>query len=210
METPFSELVQVCKTLESTTKRLEKRRVLGEFLQGVNPDEISPAVLLVIGRIFPEAESKALHVGWRTVKKALGPGKQATLFEKPLSILDVQRSFDEIAKVSGRDSVSRRTNLMKALLGRASDDEREMILRDLFQEMRHGVSEGVMLEAIADASGAGINLVRRAHMLSGDIGGVAQVALTAGPSGLERLGLSLLKPVKPMLGELAESLEDVF
>jgi len=70
METPFSELVQVCKALESTTKRLEKRRVLGEFLQGVNPDVISPAVLLVIGRIFPKAESKTLHVGWRTVKKA--------------------------------------------------------------------------------------------------------------------------------------------
>lgn len=210
METPFSELVQVCKALESTTKRLEKRRVLGEFLQGVNPDEISPAVLLVIGRIFPEAESKALHVGWRTVKKALGPGKQATLFEKPLSILDVRRSFDEIAKVSGGGSISRKTNLMKALLGRASDDERETILKNLFREMRHGVSEGIMLEAIADASGADVNLVRRAHMLSGDIGGVAQVALTSGPSGLERFGLSLLKPVKPMLGELAESLDDVF
>ena len=210
METPFSELVKTCNSLGSTTKRLEKRRALGEFLKALENEEISPAVLLIIGRIFPEADARTLHVGWSTVTKALGPGKQATLFEKPLSILDVQRSFDEIAKVSGRDSVSRRRNLIRGLLGQATTDERETILKNLFREMRHGVGEGIMLEAIADASGADVNLVRRAHMLSGDIGGVAQAALISGPSGLERFGLSLLKPVKPMLGELAENLEDVF
>ncbi|MFQ5909309.1 MAG: ATP-dependent DNA ligase [Thermoplasmata archaeon] len=210
METPFSELVEVCNSLLSTRKRLEKRKILAEFLSTLRKEEMSPAVLLIIGRIFPETDARALHVGWSTVKKALGPGKQTTLFEKPLSILDVQRSFDEVAVVSGRDSVSRRRNLIKSLLGRATDKEREIILKNLFREMRHGVSEGVMLEAIADVSGADIDLVRSAHMLSGDIGGVAEVGLTSGPSGLESFGLNLLNPVKPMLGELAENLEDVF
>jgi DNA ligase-1 len=210
METPFVELVRVCKSLESTTKRLEKRRIMKDFFGKINPNEISPSVLLIIGRIFPEAESKALNVGWKIVEKALGPGRQATFFEKPLSILDVQRSFKEIANVSGRDSVSRKTNMIKSLLGRAGEDEREIILKSFFREMRHGVSEGVMLEAVADASEAETNLVRRAYMLSGDIGQVAEVALSEGPRGLERFRITLLSPVKPMLGELAENLEDVF
>lgn len=210
METPFAELVMVCKSLESTTKRLEKRRTIKNLFGRINSDEISPAVLLIIGRIFPESESKTLNVGWRTIQKALGPGRQATLFEKPLSILDVQRSFDEIAEVSGRDSVSRKTNMIKSLLGRADEDEREIILKNFFREMRHGVSEGVMLEAIADASAADINLVRRAYMLSGNIGQVAEIALSEGPQGLERYRITLLSPVRPMLGELAEDLEDVF
>ncbi|MFQ6128267.1 MAG: ATP-dependent DNA ligase [Thermoplasmata archaeon] len=210
VKTPFSELVKICNSLGSTTKRLEKRKIIREFLMTLERDETSPAVLIIIGRIFPEAEARTLHVGWSTIKKALGPGKQATLFEKPLTILDVQRSFDEIASVSGRDSVSRRTNLIRGLFGRATKDEREIILKNLFREMRHGVSEGVMLEAIADASGAGIDLVRKAHMLSGDIGGVAEAALTSGPSGLRTFGMRVLSPVKPMLGELAENLEDIF
>lgn len=210
METPFAELVTVCRSLESTTKRLEKRRIMKGFFKRINSNEISPAVLLIIGRIFPESESKTLNVGWKTIQKALGPGRQATLFEKPLSILDVQRSFDEIAKVSGKDSVSRKTNMIKSLLGRADEDEREIILKNFFREMRHGVSEGVMLEAVADASGADINLVRRAFMLCGDIGQVAKVALAEGPQGLERFKITLMSPVKPMLGELAKNLEDVF
>lgn len=209
METHFSEIVKVCRSLESTTKRLEKREILMQLLQSLGREEISPAVLLIIGRIFPEADSKALNVGWRTISKALGPGKQSTLIDQPLTIKEVQRSFVEIAGVSGRDSVSRKRNMIGALLGRANDDERDIILKNFFREMRHGVSEGVMLEAISDAAGADINLVRRAYMLSGDIGRVAEVALTKGPEGLEGLGITLLHPVKPMLGELAEDIEEV-
>jgi DNA ligase-1 len=209
VETPFARLVQTCSLLGSTTKRLEKRRILGEFLRTLAEEEISPAVLLVIGRIFPEADARALNVGWSTVKKALGPGKQATLFEEPLSILDVKRTFDSVAEVSGRDSVSKRRNLLKGLLGRATPEEQEIILKNLFREMRHGVSEGVMLEAIADSSGVEVSLVRRAHMLSGDIGAVAGVALVSGSSVLESFGLNLFVPIKPMLGGLSETLEEV-
>jgi DNA ligase-1 len=210
VETPFSELVKTCSLLESTTKRLEKRRVLVDFLGTLMKGEVSPAVLLIVGRSFPEADARALNVGWSTIENALGPGRQATLLEKPLSILDVQRSFGDIAEVSGRDSVSKRRNILKGLLGRATSEEREIILKNLFREMRHGVSEGVMLEAIADSSETDISLVRRAHMLSGDLGAVAEVALSSGSKALERLGLDIFSPVKPMLGELAEALEGVF
>jgi len=84
--TPFSELAALCRALEATRKRKEKTRLLAEFLKGLEPEEVGPAVLLVVGSVFPEFDSRALEVGWRTVKGALEGSKQTTLFSEPLPV----------------------------------------------------------------------------------------------------------------------------
>jgi len=198
-ETAFSELARVCSALRATTKRLEKREIISTFLKSLRRDEVSVAVLLIIGRMFPESEGRALNVGWATLKKALEGGRQATLIESPLTILEVQRNLAEIAAASGPDSVKTKRRLLEGLLGRASEEEREVILQNIFGEMRHGVNEGVMLEALADASGAEMETVRLANMLSGDLGLVATTALGGGSEALQSLGLTLFTPIKPML-----------
>ncbi len=209
-ETPFSELTRVCVELRATTKRLEKRRILADFLKRLRPGEISPATLLVIGKTFPESETRPLNLGWATVKKSLRGGRQTTLASTPLTIGEVQRTLLQIAALSGSESTKAKRRLLDGLLGRASSDEREIILRNIFGEMRHGVSEGVMLEALADASGASADTVRLANMLGGDIGLVAEAALHGGPEALGRLGLSMFTPIKPMLAEDCESAEEAF
>ncbi len=209
-ETPLLSLVEVCQNLSSTTKRLEKRRMISEFLKSLEPEEIGPAVLLIIGRIFPEVESKALNIGYRTIQKARGRTKQALLVEEPLTIIGLQKNFEEMKKISGKDSMKKKGHMLEALLGRASGPEQETILRNIYGEMQHGVSEGVMLDAVADASGSDPRLVRRANMLTGDIANVATVAMTRGEDAIREIGLDLFSPVKPMLAELAEDLGDVF
>ncbi len=208
-ETPFAALADLTRRLEATTKRLEKRRLIAEFLHGLRREEVSPAVLLIVGRIFPEAESKSLNVGWATLKKALGATRQARLEAAPLTVLDVRRAFEEIAAAGGPDSVRIRRRLLEALLGQASPGEREVLLKNVFGEMRIGVNEGVILEAIADAAGVPADSVRAAHMLLGDLGRVAEVALFEGAAGLASHGLRLLSPVKPMLAEMADDLDEV-
>src|SRR5947199_3843126 len=79
----------------------------------------------------------------------------------------------------------------------------------LLGEMRIGVVEGVLLDAIAKASEVPRQLVRRAHMLHGDIGDVAKIAMTEGSVAIEKVGLRLFIPVKPMLAEMAESIPPV-
>jgi len=76
-------------------------------------------------------------------------------------------------------------------------------------EMRIGVVEGVLLDAIAEASGVTRDLVRRAHMLHGDIGNVASLAMSKGATALERISLRLFIPVKPMLAEMADDADQV-
>ncbi len=207
--TPFASLVALARALEGTSKRLEKRALLAQFLRSLRRDEVPPAVHLIVGRIFAEADSRALNVGWATLRKALTGTRQSALISEPLTILEVSRAFAQIAEAHGADSTNARRRLLESLLGRASAEEREILFREISGEMRIGVNEGVMLEAIADAAGAEPEVVRTAHMFLGDLGEVADIALAEGADALKTRSLRLLSPVKPMLAELAEDLEEV-
>jgi len=208
-ETPFARLAELTTKLEATSKRLEKRALLAAFLKSLRRDEVPPAVHLIIGRIFAESDSRALNVGWATLKKALTGTKQATLVPRPLTILEATHMFAQIAEARGADSTRARRRLLESLLGRASEEERDVLLRNVFGEMRIGVNEGVMLEGIADAAGVDAESVRTAHMFLGDLGLVAEIALFEGALGLRSRGLRLLAPMKPMLAEMAEDLDEV-
>ncbi len=208
-ETPFSTIADLAAKLQDTAKRLEKRRLIAECLRSLRPDEVAPAVLILTSRIFPESEQKALNVGWATMGKALNRGRQATFVDRPLTILEVQRTFEAIAATTGKDSVVRKRRLLESLFGRASDAEREWLLRSMFVDMRIGASEGVMLEAIADAANTEAEVVRFANMLAGDLGRTATVAVLEGEAGLRALGFRLFTPVKPMMAEMAGDLQEV-
>lgn len=206
----FVELAELCERLSKTAKRLEKVRMIGEFLKKLEKGEIAPAVLLVVGEIFPEASSKTLEIGYATISRIFETHSQETLFEKPLTILNVVEFFEKIAKTSGAGSRENKELLLRSMLERASELEAKYIVKNIFGEMQHGVGEGVMLEAIAKASGTSLDLVRRALMFSGNLGRVAEVALTSGEEGLKKIGLTLFNPVKPMLAQMAYSAKEVF
>src|SRR5207245_5915912 len=76
-------------------------------------------------------------------------------------------------------------------------------------DIRICVVAGALMDAIAEAVGGTRQLVRRAHMLHGDIGDVARLAITEGAAALEKVGLRLFVPVKPMLAEMAEDIPQV-
>jgi DNA ligase-1 len=206
----FSELAELCEKLSRTTKRLEKVRMVSEFLKKLKREEIAPAVLLIVGEIFPESSSKTLEIGFATISRILESTPQKTLFQKPLTILNVADYFDRIAKVTGPKSRENKELLLRSMLERASELEAKYIVKNIFGEMQHGVGEGVMLEAIAKASNTGLDLVRRALMFSGNLGKVAEAALTSGEEGLKAISLTLFHPVKPMLAQMAYSFQEVF
>ena len=96
-ETPFAVLAEVVERLEATSKRLEKRAILGVFLRSLRREEVAPAVHLVIGRSFAEVDPRVLNVGWATLRKASSKTKQTSLEAEPLTILEVSRAFAQIA-----------------------------------------------------------------------------------------------------------------
>ena len=208
MATPFSRLAELCKALEATTKRTEKTRLISEFLSRRKPEEISPSILLVIGQVFPEFDPRTLEVGWSTMKRVLERGKQTTLLRDQLSINRVYSILSEIAITKGPSSRKLKERLLVGLISDAGREEVEILVRIIFGEMRIGVNEGVMLDALAEASGAPLSLVRRAVMLTGNLGEVALVAITQGEKGLEGIRPELFVPLKPMLAETVDKPEE--
>jgi DNA ligase-1 len=207
--TPFSELAKLCRALEATTKRKEKTRLLAEFLNGLRPDEVAPAALMVVGSIFPEFDPRTLEVGWRTMKGVLEGGRQTTLFDETLTIGRVHETLVKIAEASGPGSRRVKGGLLEGLISRADPAEVEVLVRIIFGEMRIGVNEGMMLEGIAEAVGVKTGLVRRALMLTGDLGEVARVALEAGEEGLEGFKMRMFVPLKPMLATMSYDIGEV-
>ena len=170
---------------------------------------MSPAVLFLAGRAFPESDPRVLDISYATISevgKSLG---QKRLTEHPLTIIEVYRTLGRIAETSGSGSRERKTSLLQTLLTQATPLEAEYLVRMMLGEMRIGVVEGVLLDAISSASGVNKQLVRRAHMLHGDIGDVARLAIENGTEGLAKVSLRLFVPVKPMLAEMADSIKQV-
>ncbi len=238
-ETPFLALALLGERLEKTRKRLELAGLIADFLKGLGPEEIGPGVRLLIGQVFPEWDSRALNLGWRAVSKIL-PGLTAPskddlatiqaeavdggewarlLLERarieppqppPLPLWEVYRAFEEIAETAGPGSRRKKEELLNSLFLRAQPVEAKYIVKNVVREMRHGVSEGILLDAIAQATEVPKKLARRANMLCGDLGEVAFIALTEGQAGLERIRPHLLRPLKPMLAQMADGVAQAF
>jgi DNA ligase-1 len=238
-ETSFARLAQLGEQLERTTKRGELAALLSGFLSDLSAEEIPPAVRLTIGQVFPEWDGRALNVSWKAVMVVVDELVDATpavrdgafaeavdggeavrlLLERarrsppsppPLTILEVYRTFEEIATTAGRGSVTRKEALLHGLFERATPVEAKYLAKVIYQEMRHGVSEGIMLDGIAKAAGAKARLVGRANQLWGDVGEVARVALVEGETALKTAGVRLFHPLKPMLAQTAEEIAEAF
>ncbi|MCC6043150.1 MAG: ATP-dependent DNA ligase, partial [Candidatus Verstraetearchaeota archaeon] len=115
--------------------------------------------------------------------------------------------FKSIARATGEGSRRRKLRLFQGLLLRSKSPlEVKYLVKLALGERRHGFSEGLMEEAIAEAFNAPHELVRRAHMLTSDLGLTAKRARLEGVEGLRSQEIVLFHPVKPMLAEKAEDL----
>ena len=201
----FKELAQLCKSLEETTKRKEKTALIAEFLRSIDESEIKPAILLIIGSVLPETDGRSLDVGWQTIRKVMDRKGQTTLFKRDLTVHDVYDTLIAVADSEGEGSRTNKVRLIERLFADADALESEFLARIIFREMRIGVNEGMMMEAVAETVGVDSKLVRRALMMTGDIGKVAEEAVLRGEDGLTSLEATLFVPLKPMLANTVET-----
>lgn len=199
----------LCQNLENTRKKNEKIISISSFLSKLKEKEIAPAVYLIVGSVFSESDQRVLDVSGKTVIKILNGSKQTSLASSPLTILEVHKYFSDIAEVSGPGSRKKKENILSTLLGQAGVLERKYLLRILFKDMRIGVVEGAMLDAIAKASSSDPERMRRRHMFLGDLGEIARIALTQGEEGLKKISIKMFRPVKPMLAEMSYDVKEV-
>lgn len=208
MPTSIAVLGELCRALEATPSRKQKTELLARFLRQLEPEEIEPAVQMLLGRLIPDIEPGSLDVGYSTIKKALSTGQRRLFADEQVSIGEVYSTLLKVRDAQGSGSRRNKENLLSGLLTRIADPAREYLIRSLFGEMRIGVSEGVLVEGIAMAASAEVEKVRYANMLSGDLASVAFRVLTKGEEALEQVSIRLFVPLKPMLADVASSTEE--
>jgi len=199
----FADFVALCRRLESTRGRLDKRRLVAEYLRALPGDDIANAVAFLTARPFPVSDPRVLGV--RSLSVAPASPSSGT----PLTLGDIASGFGEIASASGSGSRALREQALGRLVARASDEERKTLARIIGGEMRTGVSDGLVLEAIAEAWGAELAIVRRAALFLGDLSAVASIARAGGGAGLAGVTPALFVPLLPMLAEIADDFEAV-
>ena len=232
----YQELVNVYEALGATTKRLEKTDILADFFKTVDGEDLQKITLMALGSVFPPWSEEEQGIGDKLVMKAVGDAvgvsvdavedairdegdigaaaeklyakkAQMTFFSQPLTVSFVYNQLRKLATISGSRSTARKISNILELLSSASGKEAKYICRTILEELRIGVGEGIIRDAISQAFDVDKAVAERAHMLTNDLGLVAEVAKLEGEEGLKKLTLIPGRPVKPMLAQLSDGID---
>lgn len=198
----LADVARTSRDVASTRSRREKTAHLAQLLRALSPEEREVVVSWLAGDL---AQGR-IGLGHATVRGALAAGEPAA--SPSLTIGDVHAALGAYASDRGPGSVAARRSRLGELFARAGPEEREFLGALLTGELRQGALEGVLVEAVAQAAGAGPDEVRRATMLAGSLPTVAVAVLAEGPGALERFRLRIFSPVQPMLAQTAEDVGD--
>ena len=244
----YKELVEVYKKLESTTSKLEKTEILAKFFSQVPSEDLEIAVNLASGFIFPPYSELELGVATQLMIRALAKTcgfspkeierkfaetgdlgivaeelvkrkKQRPIFARELTLDYIYNTFEKIAKASGKGAQEKKLDLIVSLLHFASPEEAKYLTRTILGELRIGVAEGIVRDAIASAfllkpgsskeeKERAIEAVDYAYNILCDFGEVAKIAKQKGIKGLREVKIVVGRPVKVMLAEKAKNIEE--
>jgi DNA ligase-1 len=227
----FADLSALGERLAATASRLERTRLIAEYFRQLSPADVEVAARLLLGRPFPEAQGRKLSLGGRAVWEAVeaAGGTPATAdwagvrdfgelvhhampsatVAHPLSLAEVDAAFAAIAATAGSGSRQRRLALLADLFRRGTGLDAKYLAKIVIGEMRHGVQEGIVLEALAVLGGLPPATVRRAQQAMGDIGRLAALIKTD-PGQLAGVAVRLFNPIKPMLAQTAVDVAAAF
>ncbi len=238
----YAIIADAYEKIEATTKRLEMTDLLVNLLKETPKNLLNKVVYLTQGKLYPDFEGIEMGVAERTAIKALAraSGRKETEIEKDLqksgdigetaqnflakrkqSMLGVQKiltaqrvyeTLDKMAKTSGSGAVDSKLTLLTGLLSDASPKEAKYILRTATGNLRLGIADMTVLDALAIAYGGGKDardLIERAYSISSDLGRVADVVAEKGIDGIKEFQVSVFEPIRPMLAERLASPEEI-
>lgn len=181
---------EASRALAATRSRTTKAALVADALRRCEPAEVPVVAAWLSG----ELRQRRTGIGWRSVAALPSPAATPTL-----RVLEVDAALESLASLAGPGTQAARASALAALMARATASEQRYLASLLTGEVRQGALDGVILDAIALASGASPAAVRRAAMLAGGTPAVALAALTGGPDALSAFSLAVGTPVRPML-----------
>jgi len=147
-----------------------------------------------------------------TAKKFIAKKQQVTFFQQPLTVQRIYGTLDKMAKASGSGAVDVKMALLAGLLADATPKEAKYIMRTVTGNLRLGIADMTVLDALAIAYGGGKEsreLVERAYDISSDLGKVARTVAEKGLEGIKKFQVSIGKPIRPMQAERLSLPEEI-
>jgi len=259
----YSKLVEVYEKLESTTKRLHHTYIISEFLKGISIEDLGITILLLEGRVFPRWDEREIGMASKMMLKAIGVAsgeskerinsewkktgdlgtvsynlikkkKQRTLGSHELTLKKILKNLRELATIEGQGSVDKKLSLVAELLTSAKPNEAKYIVRTILNDMRIGVGEGSIRDAIVwaffgkelkahynkeennieiedrEKYNQYIDALQRAYNITNDFAPVAETAKKHGLNGLGEIAMSVGTPLKVMLALKVDDIDEGF
>ena len=223
-------LAQVAEAVAATTKKTEKVRLLAEYFQSRSVEESAASAIFLSGRAFPAYEELTLQVGgtmlWSIVRDIANKPEPEMIqaYRKygdfgsaahdllegvapkhgSVNVVDVAREFRRIAETRGAAS---KASFVRLLLGKLTPLEAKYAIKIMSGDLRIGLRESLVEEAIAKAYGDPVADVQRANMLLGDIGETLKLVAAR---KLNEARMRLFHPIGFMLASPAESADEAF
>jgi ATP-dependent DNA ligase I len=214
----FLTFANIGESIAATPAKLEKVRLLAVYLRTLNSEQLEIVATYLTGRAFPQSDLRTLQVGWSVIYRALvGATKISdpefhhvaarhgdvgkTAFEilenrtrpNPFAILESHEFFEQLHRARGPIA---KTELLQQRLANLCAREGQYVVKILTGDLRIGLREGLVEEAIAHAFEVPLEQVKEANMLLGNIGATAALA---SKKELDRAELSVFRPIKCML-----------
>ena len=239
----YSELVETYEKLEKTPKRLEKTQIISELLRKTPENILEEVIYLLQGKVFPKWDERKTGMSSRLILKAINSAtgetpskiekewanegdlgivveklikksKQTSLFKIKLTIQKVFNNIRKLSELEGQGTVSKKIQYVTELFTSAETNEAKFIARTVIEDLRIGVQEGVIRDAIAQAFlpkkvelKEFVKDIENAYNLTNDF---PEVAIAAKKHKLKKLEMKVGKPINPMLAIRVESSEEAF
>ncbi|HEY6069957.1 MAG TPA: ATP-dependent DNA ligase, partial [Chthoniobacterales bacterium] len=225
----FLEFANVGESIGASPAKLEKVRLLGDYLRTLNSEQLPVVATYLTGRAFPQSDLRTLQIGWSVIYRALvgatkiseaefhrlaaGHGDlgktafdvlEARTTPAAFTISESKKLFGELNRARGPIA---KTELLQTRFAKLSAREGQYVVKILTGDLRIGLREGLVEDAIARAFEVPLEQVKEANMLLGDIGAAA---LLASKKELDRAELSIFRPIKCMLATPEPSAEAIW
>jgi DNA ligase-1 len=238
----YAEIADTYEKIEATTKRLEMTDLLVALLKDTPKNLIDKVVYLTQGKLYPDFEGIEIGVAEKLAVKALsrasgakeatiednlrvsgdiGETTQVFLAKKRQAVLGAQRALtvqrvydtlDKMAKTTGSGAVDSKMAVLSGLLADALPKEAKYIIRTITGNLRLGIADMTVLDALAIAYGGGKEareFIERAYNISSDLGKVASIVAEKGVEGIKEFHVQVFEPIRPMLAERLSSPEEI-
>lgn len=225
----FVQFARSCSAIGADSRKLEKTRLLGEYFRTLKGTALAAAATWFAGRPLPANQNKALNVGWAVLRDAMcevGEVDEAVLHqiylkhsdlgetafeilqkrpvEPTLSIEHVQNAFERLQMARG--PLSKRP-ILSNTLARCTALEAKYLTKILTGDLRIGLKEGLVEDAVAVAFSKTAEEIRQTNLLLGDIGETARLAAE---NKLTTASLAPFRPIKLMLASPEQTAADVW